>query len=271
MRLQLLALTLAALPVAACSPELQPVTINFHALVGSRDFACGQSYAGLGSAATMVQPADFRLYIHNVRLVDQTGAERPLTLDQDQLWQYEDVALLDFENKVAPCDGTAAINTTVRGQAAGSGGYTGVRFAVGIPPELNHGNQATAPSPLNFSGLFWTWQTATSSSAPRAKRSAAAAPSWCTWGAPAVSKTPRVRLRARTSTRQTFSSRASIRRASGWELIWRRSWPDLTWLPIWRACPSREPVTAVRRFSTWDCSLAARRPARRLCSGSSKI
>ena len=150
MRLQLLALTLAALPVAACSPELQPVTINFHALVGSRDFACGQSYAGLGSAATMVQPADFRLYIHNVRLVDQTGAERPLTLDQDQLWQYEDVALLDFENKVAPCDGTAAINTTVRGQAAGSGGYTGVRFAVGIPPELNHGNQATAPSPAQL-------------------------------------------------------------------------------------------------------------------------
>jgi uncharacterized repeat protein (TIGR04052 family) len=40
----------------------------------------------------------------------------------------------------------------------GSGGYRGLRFVLGLPPELNHSNQATAPAPLNFSGLFWSWQ-----------------------------------------------------------------------------------------------------------------
>ena len=35
---------------------------------------------------------------------------------------------------------------------------TGVRFTLGVPAALNHGNQATAPAPLNFSGMFWTWQ-----------------------------------------------------------------------------------------------------------------
>ena len=159
MRHQLFALTAWLFSAAACSPNLQPLTISFRGAVGSSDFACGQSYPGLGTAATQVQPADFRLYVHDVRLVDSTGAELPLTLDPDPLWQYQNVALLDFENKVAPCAGTAATNLVVHGQAAaGSGGYHGLRFRLGVPAELNHGNQATAPAPLNFSGLFWTWQ-----------------------------------------------------------------------------------------------------------------
>jgi uncharacterized repeat protein (TIGR04052 family) len=142
-----------------CGQGLQPVTVGFRGAVGDRDFACGQTYSGLGSSAAQVQPADFRLYVHNVRLVDAAGAEQPLTLDQDGLWQYQNVALLDFENKQGLCDGTAATNLTVRGQvAAGASGFTGVRFTLGLPPELNHGNQATAPAPLNLSGLFWSWQ-----------------------------------------------------------------------------------------------------------------
>lgn len=159
MRQHLSALALSFLIIAACEPAPQPVTISFHALVGSSEFACGQSYAGVGSSATQLQPSDFRLYVHNVRLIDAAGNEQALTLEQDRLWQYQNVALLDFEDKTAPCDGTTATNFTVRGQApAGVGGYAGVRFVVGVPPELNHGNQATAPAPLNLSGLFWTWE-----------------------------------------------------------------------------------------------------------------
>lgn len=159
MRHPLPTLTFTLISIAACDPARQPVTLTFQPLVGTSPFACGQSYPGVGTASTQVQPSDFRLYVHNVRLIDGSGAERPLTLDQDQLWQYQDVALLDFEDKTAPCDGTTATNFTVRGQAeVGSGGYTGLRFVVGIPPALNHGNQATAPSPLNLSGMFWSWE-----------------------------------------------------------------------------------------------------------------
>lgn len=154
-----LCLTAVAPVVGGCGQDLQPVTLSFRAVVGDRDFACGQTYAGLGSSAAQVQPADFRLYVHNIRLVDATFAEQPLTLEQDGLWQYQNVALLDFEDKQGLCDGTAATNLTIRGQvAASSTAYTGVRFVLGLPPELNHGNQATAPAPLNLSGLFWSWQ-----------------------------------------------------------------------------------------------------------------
>ena len=159
MRHYLPTLTFTLIAIAACDPARQPVTITFQPRVGSRPFACGQSYPGVGTASTQVQPSDFRLYLHNVRLIDSSGIERPLLLEQDQLWQYQDVALLDFEDKTAPCDGTTGTNYTLRGQAeAGSGSYTGLRFAVGVPQGLNHGNQATAPSPLNLSGMFWSWE-----------------------------------------------------------------------------------------------------------------
>lgn len=150
---------LLVLGASACGQAAQPVTITFHGKVGEQTFACGQSYAGLGTSATAAQPSDFRFYVHDVRLVDSAGAEQPVTLEQDALWQYENVALLDFEDKTSPCDGTAATNSTVRGTAApGSGSYSALRFVLGVPTALNHENQATAPSPLNYTSLFWTWQ-----------------------------------------------------------------------------------------------------------------
>lgn len=150
---------LFVLGASACTPEPQAVTITFQGQVGDQAFNCGQTYAGLGKTATQIQPSDFRLYIHNVRLIDATHAEQALSLDQDMLWQYQNLALLDFENKSPPCDGTTATNTAVHGTAlAGNGGYVGLRFVLGIPAELNHGNQATAPAPLNYSSLFWSWQ-----------------------------------------------------------------------------------------------------------------
>lgn len=154
-----IALALLIFGVSACGQAAQPVSITFHGKVGQQTFACGQSYAGLGTTATAAKLSDFRLYVHDVRLIDSAGAEQPVALDQDALWQYENVALLDFEDKTSPCDGTAATNSTIHGSAAsGSGSYAGLRFVLGVPAALNHENQATAPAPLNYTSLFWTWQ-----------------------------------------------------------------------------------------------------------------
>jgi len=38
-----------------------------------------------------------------------------------------------------------------------AGIYTGLKFDLGIPFALNHGNASTAPSPLNFTAMFWSW------------------------------------------------------------------------------------------------------------------
>ncbi len=101
---------------------------------------------------------DFRLYIHDVRLRRADGEEVPLSLEQDELRQYQDVVLLDFEDRsghlrqrdgrrrTAWCAGRSRPGTT-----------DGLSFKLGVPFDLNHGDASSAPSPLNLTGLFWSW------------------------------------------------------------------------------------------------------------------
>jgi uncharacterized repeat protein (TIGR04052 family) len=86
------------------------------------------------------------------------GTAVPVTLDQDGTWQYRNLALLDFEDGTGPCrNGNAAMNTEIRGKIT-KGDYVGVRFTLGVPFELNHGDPTLAPSPLNFTSMFWVWK-----------------------------------------------------------------------------------------------------------------
>jgi uncharacterized repeat protein (TIGR04052 family) len=95
--------------------------------------------------------------VHDVELL-AGDATVPVTLEQDGVWQHENVALLDFEDKVGACaNGTTETNVTVRGTVPVAS-YDGVRFKLGVPFELNHAAAATAPSPLNLTALFWNWQ-----------------------------------------------------------------------------------------------------------------
>ncbi|MGE3270255.1 MAG: MbnP family copper-binding protein [Chloroflexota bacterium] len=144
-------------PPAARADEMVPVTVNFRAMVGDQPFACGQRYT-LGSTGATVLPSDFRFYVSEIVLLDAAGNATPLTLEQDNKWQYENVALLDFEDKTGPCaNGTSELRNIVVGTAP-AGEYTGVRFSLGVPFALNHQDSTLAPSPLNLTSLFWTWQ-----------------------------------------------------------------------------------------------------------------
>lgn len=151
-------LAVAALLATACGHSDEPLqlSIAFKPMVGSQPFACGQTYAGVGTSGTTYEPKDFRLYVHNVRLLSN-GAEVPVTLTNDGLWQQDGVALLDFENKAGLCsNGTEATNALLVGTVPG-GTYRGLRFSVGLPFEKNHQDASTATSPLNVSTLFWGW------------------------------------------------------------------------------------------------------------------
>ncbi len=159
-----LAMTLF-LAFAACggenanAPSEGPTqTLQFAARMGALPFACGTSYA-LGSAATMVQLEDYRLFVSQLRSVDAAGKEVPLPLVPAGLWQDDNVALLDFENGAGPCSelGTKLTNTavTVKGQiSAGSA----LRFTLGVPAPVAHQNVGLAPPPLNLGAMFWSWQ-----------------------------------------------------------------------------------------------------------------
>ncbi len=132
-------------------------TLAFEARVGAEVFDCKKAFANLGTNKDTVRPLDFRLYVHDVRLLRADGTEEPFVLDDDGLFQSKGVALLDFEDKSGTCtNGTPDTNTVLKGKAA-SGPYIGVRFTLGVPFALNHQDQTKAGSPLNLSALFWSW------------------------------------------------------------------------------------------------------------------
>jgi len=141
----------------APDPGTERVVINFRPVVGSRAFACGVAYDHLGASA--VTFSDFRLYVHDARLVRRDGSEAPVSLEQDGLWQYRNVALLDFENGEGSCsNGTPDVRSFIAGTVP-KGEYVGIRFAVGVPSDLNHLDVTRAPSPLTLTAMYWSWNT----------------------------------------------------------------------------------------------------------------
>ena len=161
--MKIFAITTAALALAACStvpdaPKTAQVSLNFAAQINGQPFACGQRYDGVGTTRSSIMPSDFRMYVSEVKLLRQDGSAVPVQLTQDGVWQHQSVALLDFENGTGPCrNGTAAINTSVRGQVP-AGHYVGVELTVGVPFTQNHQDPTVAPAPLNSTAMFWNWQ-----------------------------------------------------------------------------------------------------------------
>lgn len=148
--------SLLCLALAGCSSE-SDVALSFAGVVNGEPAACGQDYAGVGTTSSTLTLTDFRLYVHDLRVVTEDGTEVPVELEQDGVWQYENVALLDFEDGNGCDAGTAETNTTIRGIAADGGPFTAVRFRLGVPFDLNHADVTLAPSPMNLMGMFWNW------------------------------------------------------------------------------------------------------------------
>lgn len=136
----------------------QDITIRFAGEVNGQPFECGKSYAAVGTTRSTITPSDFRMYVSEVRLLRRDGTAVALDLNQDGVWQYRDVALIDFENGSGSCrNGTAPTNTAIRGTAP-AGAYSGVELTVGVPFALNHQDPTIAPSPMNSTAMFWNWQ-----------------------------------------------------------------------------------------------------------------
>jgi uncharacterized repeat protein (TIGR04052 family) len=132
--------------------------LQFAAKVGDEAFSCASSLEGVGTSKTSAKPLDFRMYVHDVRLVRGDGSEVPLSLEQDGQWQRDDIAFLDFEDGTGTCStGSPQTRTEVVGRAP-AGDYAGVAFVLGLPAEMNHLDAATAPAPLNIPGMWWSWK-----------------------------------------------------------------------------------------------------------------
>lgn len=150
----------AAIAALVAAPALadQPVAISFAAEMAGQPFTCAQPYSGIGSTASTVEVADYRLFVTNARLIAADGGETAIALDQDGVWQIENTALLDFEDATGSCvNGTPETNTVLRGSVP-AGDYVGLAFDIGVPFALNHGDPTLASSPLNLTAMFWNWQ-----------------------------------------------------------------------------------------------------------------
>lgn len=136
------------------------ISIAFQAYAGSTPINCAAALQGLGSHGTDATLADFKLFVHNVRLVTDEGIELPVTLDEIDGWQTDGIALLDFQDRFDSCDGdNKPVNTSIHGQVSDLPVViSGIRFTVGVPVSHNHINQATATAPLNTQAMFWSWQ-----------------------------------------------------------------------------------------------------------------
>ncbi|MDI1450616.1 MbnP family protein [Polyangium sp. 6x1] len=144
---------------AAPSSGPSPVVLHFDAVDGAgAPYVCGAKglhIAGLTDAI----PGDLRFYVHDVHLLK--GDRRvQVVLDQDNAWQYENVALLDFEDATDACSyvifgksKTPDTKRVLRGLPAEAGPYDGVEFTLGVPVALNHRETADSKSPLNTTGM----------------------------------------------------------------------------------------------------------------------
>ena len=132
-------------------PAGRQAKIVFEPQVNGKGFACGATYTGVGLGLPgAYQINDWRFYVHDVTLIRPDGGREGVALYQDDIWQYQNVALLDPRKNCG--SGALPTNATVIGNVTNTT-CTGICFKVGLPFALNHLDQATAPAPLNNAGM----------------------------------------------------------------------------------------------------------------------
>jgi uncharacterized repeat protein (TIGR04052 family) len=149
----------AATALASPAFAEQPATVNFSAEIDGKAFSCTETYDNLGSTDASVKGTDYRMFVSAPALIRTDGTLQPIALEQDGKWQVDDIALLDFEDGTAGCNGTGNpdMNTSLRGTVP-EGEYQGLAFNIAVPFEKNHGDPTLAPAPLNATGMFWNWR-----------------------------------------------------------------------------------------------------------------
>ena len=143
-------LPIIVLCCASCARELSPVEIRFAAALDGTPISCG-------AVDSRWRLTDLRFYVSNVRLRDAGGEWVPVTLAADDMWQNDQVTLIDLEDGEGACiNGSAETNAAVRGFANPVSG-TGLSFDIGVPGSLNHADPLIAGAPLSYTVMHWHW------------------------------------------------------------------------------------------------------------------
>ncbi len=148
----------AASPAAGDASRSGPQTVEvaFSARTGDTAVGCATPWTA-GKNAVAVQLAELRFYLHDVHLLAGAATES-VALDQDALWQNGQVALIDLADGQGKCQPSSPeTRATVRGKVSQGRAWDGIRFTLGVPEVLNHGDPTTAAAPLDRTAMFWNW------------------------------------------------------------------------------------------------------------------
>ncbi len=144
----------------------QEMQINFKAKYGNETLMCSEngavkSYYNSDQNRT-ISIKDFRLFVSNVYLIDESGTKNRLELESND-FQYSDengsVVLLDFEDNSGNCidrKNTPDTNTVASGEIK-SALYSKIEFTLGVPFTANH-REYPDVKVLNWPGMAWSWQ-----------------------------------------------------------------------------------------------------------------
>jgi uncharacterized repeat protein (TIGR04052 family) len=153
-----LSLILAAAALVGCEPTGDEVAIQIMPLVNGQEFSCASDLQGMGTTSATMTPTDFRMFVHDVTVITADGTREPLALTDDDQWQGDGSVLLDFSDGQGACeDANGMTNDLIVGTVPTGTEVTGVEFLVGMPPEKNHIDAATAEAPYDETGMWWTW------------------------------------------------------------------------------------------------------------------
>lgn len=145
----ILALCLAALSLS-CSRWDLGLEIPFVATWNGTPLTCDGGDRAL---------TDLRFYISKPQVLTADGKARDVGFMVEKPWQNDAVALIDLEDGTGACrNGTAEVTAHLVGVTR-SGDYRRLRFTVGVPFRINHGNPLTASPPLDDPDMHWHWRS----------------------------------------------------------------------------------------------------------------
>lgn len=142
------------------SAATQSVSLEFVATLGDTPVNCASTLTGLGTAAGNARLQDLRLYVSNLKLINDKDVAVSVKLDANdfQLTSGSDtVALVDLEDASGLCAGDSTVHATITGTVP-KGSYEGVQMTLGVPESLNHSETSVAAAPLNNVDMGWGWQ-----------------------------------------------------------------------------------------------------------------
>ncbi len=136
-------------------------SLRFHAANGTlaSDVSCDAKLLQLGTTKIDGELLDLAFFVHGLEFLKSDGSVVEAKLE-DNAWQNQNVALMDFQDKGDNCSGDAkTTHTVITGEVSSLEDIVAVRFTLGIPPELNHVDPQSVEEPLNAANMFWSWQS----------------------------------------------------------------------------------------------------------------